>query len=102
MFVAIGIFASALSRNQAVAAIISVTLLFTLIVGSSYLPGINMLRQEAMKPIKVAVEYAQISQHQADFSHGVIDARQVLFYLSGTVLFLIFSIFSVEVKLLHS
>jgi ABC-2 type transport system permease protein len=102
MFVAIGIFASALSRNQAVAGIISGTLLFTLIVGSSYLPGANFLRNEAMQPVKTAVDYAQIFQHLSDFSHGVVDARQVLFYLSGTVLFLIFSIFSVEVKLLHS
>ncbi|MBK9992083.1 MAG: ABC transporter permease subunit [Verrucomicrobia bacterium] len=102
MFVAMGIFASALSRNQAVAGIISGTLLFTLIVGSNYLPGVELLRNEAMKPVKAAVDYAQIFQHLSDFSHGVVDARQVLFYLSGTVLFLIFSIFSVEVKLLHS
>lgn len=102
LFVAIGIFASALSRNQAVAGIISGTLLFTLIVGSSYLPGVELLRNEAMQPVKAAVDYAQIFQHLSDFSHGVVDARQVLFYLSGTVLFLIFSIFSIEAKLLHS
>jgi len=102
MFVAIGIFASALSRNQAVAGIISGTLLFILIVGSNYLPGVELLHNEAMKPVKAAVDYAQIFQHLSDFSHGVVDARQVLFYLSGAVLFLIFSIFSVEVKLLHS
>ena len=33
---------------------------------------------------------------------GVVDTRQLLFYLSGTVLTLIFSILSVEAKLLHN
>ena len=32
----------------------------------------------------------------------MVDSRQVIFYLSGTVLALIFSILSVEAKLLHS
>ena len=102
MFVACGLFASALSRNQAVAGIISFALLFGLIVGLSFLPSVEILHNEAMKPVKTAVDYAQMFQHLADFSRGVVDTRQVLFYLSGTVLMLIFSIFTVEVKLLHS
>jgi hypothetical protein len=32
----------------------------------------------------------------------VIDTRHLLFYFSGTALALIFSIFSVEAKLIHS
>jgi ABC-2 type transport system permease protein len=32
----------------------------------------------------------------------VIDTRQVLFYLSGSAVALLFSIFGVEAKLLHS
>lgn len=102
LFVAIGIAASAISRNQAVAALISGTLLLGLIVGSSFLPDVELLHNAVMRPLKTVVDYAQVFQHLADFSHGIVDTRQVLFYLSGTVLALIFSIFSVEVKLLHS
>ena len=102
MFVALGIFASALSRNQAVAGILSFALLFALIVGSNFLQSVQLLNNEAMHPLKTAVDYAQVFQHLTDFTHGVVDTRQLLFYLSGTVLALIFSIFSVEVKLLHS
>jgi len=51
---------------------------------------------------KSAVDYAQIFSHYEDFTRGVIDARQILFYFSGTVLALIFSILGVEAKLLHS
>ncbi len=46
--------------------------------------------------------YAQIYQHYEDFTRGVVDMRELLFYVSGTVLALIFSILSVEAKLLHS
>jgi ABC-2 type transport system permease protein len=102
LFIAIGIFASSLSRNQAVAGIFSFAMLFGLIVGLSFLPNVEFLRNDAMKSVKAAVDYAQVFQHLTDFSHGVVDTRQMLFYLSGTVLALIFSIFSVEVKLLYS
>jgi ABC-2 type transport system permease protein len=102
LFIAIGIFASSLARNQAVAGILGFTMLFGLIVGLSFLPSVELLNNEMLKPVKAAVEYAQIFQHLADFSHGVVDTRQLLFYLGGTVLALIFSILGVEVKLLHS
>ncbi|MFT3783014.1 MAG: ABC transporter permease subunit [Nibricoccus sp.] len=100
MFVAVGIFASALCRNQAAAGIISLALLFGLIVGTKNITDIQL--DPTLQPIKKAFEYVQVFQHLSDFSHGVVDLRQVLFYLSGAVLMLIFSIFTVEVKLLHS
>ena len=75
LFIGIGVFASSLSRNQAV---------------------------EVLAPIKEIVEYAQVVEHREDFTRGVVDSRQLLFYLSGTVLALIFSILSVEAKLLHN
>lgn len=102
LFVSIGIFCSSLARNQAVAGILCCFLLFILIVGLSFLTGVDILRDEAMKPVQTIVNHAQVFQHLADFSRGIVDIRQVLFYVSGTVLALIFSIFTVEVKLLHS
>jgi ABC-2 type transport system permease protein len=52
--------------------------------------------------VKSVLEYANVAAHREDFTRGVIDTRHLLFYLSGTVLALIFSILSVEAKLLHS
>ena len=60
------------------------------------------LDRESLRPLKDAVEYTQVSAHYDDFTRGVIDTRQLLFYLSGTVLALIFTIFSVEAKILQS
>ena len=95
-------FASSLSKNQAVAGILCFTMIFGLIFGLSFLAGSSILHREALQPARQAVEYAQILTHRDDFTRGVIDTRQLLFYLSGTVLALIFSILGVEAKLLHS
>jgi ABC-2 type transport system permease protein len=101
-FIAIGVFTSSLSRNQAVAGILCVTALVAVILGSRYLGSAAWLDRESLEPFKAAVGYAQIWEHLQDFSRGVVDTRELLFYVSGTVLALIFSILSVEAKILHS
>jgi ABC-2 type transport system permease protein len=102
-FVAIGIFASSLSRNQAFAGMMSFSMLFALILGLHLLQGLEAVNNSpALSPLKTVVNYAQSIDHLADFSRGVIDTREILFYISGTVLALTFSILSVEAKLLHS
>jgi ABC-2 type transport system permease protein len=102
LFIAVGVFASSLSRNQAVAGMLCVTMLVALILGVQYLANAAWLEREALAPLKAAVSYAQISQHREDFTRGVVDTREILFYLSGSALALIFSILSVEAKLIHS
>jgi ABC-2 type transport system permease protein len=102
LFVAIGVFASALSRSQAVAGMLCVTMLVGLIFGGEYLARASWLDREALSSVKDAVNYGHISQHRADFARGVVDMRELLFYVSGTVLAIIFSILGVEAKLIHS
>jgi ABC-2 type transport system permease protein len=102
LFVAIGVFASSLSRNQAVAGMLCVTMLVGLILGGKYLGGAAWLDRDALAPLKAAVSYGRVDQHYQDFTRGVVDMRELLFYVSGSVLALIFSILSVETKLLHS
>ena len=102
LFVALGVFASSLSRNQAVAAILCATMIFGLVFGLSWLAGSTALNRDVFQPVRVAVDYAQVFTHRDDFTRGIVDTRQLLFYLSGTVLALIFSILGVEAKLLHS
>jgi ABC-2 type transport system permease protein len=101
LFIAVGVFASSLARNQAVAGIGAFALLFGLISGLSFVEGMTVLNLEVLSPVKAAVEYAQVFEHLDDFSRGVLDTRQILFYASGTVLALIFSILGVEAKLLQ-
>ena len=101
-FVAIGVFASSLTRNQSVAGILGCVMLGLLILGGNALSDSPGLEQGILRPVKTIVEYAHVFTHRDDFTRGVIDARHVLFYFSGTVLSLIFSILSVEAKLLHA
>ena len=101
LFVAIGIFASSLTRSQAVAGILSCVLLLLLIRGFGYLSGLAVLQKDFLHPAKAALESLQLSRHLEDFRQGVIDTRQIIFYVSGATLALIFSILGVEARLLH-
>jgi ABC-2 type transport system permease protein len=101
-FVAIGVFASSLTRNQSVAGIIGCVMLGLVILGGNWLSDSTWVQQGLLQPLKGVVQYGQVFAHRDDFTRGVIDTRHLLFYLSGTVLALIFSILSVEAKLLHS
>jgi ABC-2 type transport system permease protein len=101
-FIGIGIFASSLSRNQAVAGILGVVMLFALIIGTQLVAGLATLNLEVFAPLKATVEYARVFQHLDDFSRGIVDSRQLIFYGSGACLTLILSVLGLEAKLLHS
>ena len=102
LFVAIGVFASSVTRNQSVAAVLACVMLGTLILGGNALSDSTWLDQDFFRPLKDALDYAHVFAHRDDFTRGVIDTRQLLFYVSGTVVTLILSILGVEAKLLHS
>jgi ABC-2 type transport system permease protein len=102
-FVSLGVFASSVTRSQAVAGIFSCALLLVLMLGTHVLYDTAMLNSvTALHPLRSAVDYAHVFQHVDDFCRGVVDTRELLFYISGTVLALIFSVLGVETRLLHS
>ena len=73
-----------------------------LIIGLRYASELIALNQGVLSPLKTAVDSLQIAGHVEDFTHGVVDTRQVFFYLTGAVLALLFSILGVEAKILGS
>ena len=101
LYVAIGVFASALARNQAVAAVLAFAMLFTLIFGVGLAMEVQLLQLAVFHPVRAALDYAQVFQHLDDFSRGVVDTRHLFFYVTGTTLTLILTILGVEVRLLH-
>jgi ABC-2 type transport system permease protein len=101
LFVAIGVLASALTRSQEVAAIMSFTILFAIIFGLRALSEVSAMNSELLRPAKAAVDLLLVFNHVEDFTRGVIDTRQVFFYVTGSVLALIFSILGVEYKILN-
>jgi ABC-2 type transport system permease protein len=99
--VAIGVFGSALARNQAVAAVFALAMLVGLIFGVRLTLDVQLLRLDVLHPVRAALDYAQVFQHLDDFSRGIIDIRHLIFYFTGTTLTLILTILGVEAKLLH-
>ena len=102
LFISVGILASALTRSYEVAAILSFTILFTLIFGMRFLDQTSALNTGFLHPAKATVDALQIMRHVDDFTHGIVDTREVFFYITGSVLALIFSILGVEYKTLNS
>ncbi len=83
LFLAIGIFASALTRSQLVAAIVSIVLLFLLFLA----PGIvgNLVNGENAKEM---LGHLTIWDDMEEFARGIVDTRRLVFYLSTTLFFL--------------
>jgi ABC-2 type transport system permease protein len=83
LFLAIGIFASSLTKSQLIAAVISVVLLFLLFL----VPGIlgNLVNGEKAKEV---LGYLTIWDDVDEFARGIVDTRRLVFYLSTTVFFL--------------
>lgn len=102
LFVSLGILASALTRNQAVAGILAFVLLLALVIGTRFTATLEVLKLDHLAGLRAAVDYLQVFTHLEDFTRGVVDTRQILYYLSGSALALILGILGVEAKLLHS
>jgi len=86
---AVGIFASSLSSNQIVSAVVAGGILFALwFLGwaAGYFP-------EALGEV---IGYFSLSYYFPDFMRGIIDTRGIIYYLSITVLFLFLAIRSLE------
>lgn len=98
LFIAVGIFASSLTRSQLVAGMLSFSIIFLMIIGIAALRLIEAQSAEwDTFPIQW-LDYLQIMEHFEDFSKGVVDTRPVVYYLSGTALILGISALIVESK----
>lgn len=77
VFTSIGIFASVITRNQIVAFIIAVLLCYTLYDGMARAASINFWAAQANIFVKLGLGY-----HYEALSRGLIDSRNVLYFLS--------------------
>jgi ABC-2 type transport system permease protein len=80
-FIAIGVFASSLSKNQIVAAILTFAILIPIFSAGLFQSGVDPSRQNV-------VDYLNMWDHMDEFSRGVMDTRRLVYYLSGMTLFL--------------
>ncbi|MBC2603059.1 ABC transporter permease [Puniceicoccus vermicola] len=98
LFIALGIFCSSLTRSQLVAGMLCFTGLFLLIAGSRLLLEVPLPETGPVGSLNSLFQYLQTFEHLLDFSAGIIDSRPFVYYLSGSIFFLIFSVILVERK----
>jgi len=98
LFIAIGIFASSITRSQLVAGMFSFTPLFVVIVGGQQLGTVAESGAQLSSWLESTTTYLQIFVHLDDFASGVIDTRPFFYYTSLGALLLGLSTLVVEAK----
>jgi len=83
IYCAIGIFSSSLTDNQVIAFLLSVVLCFLLFSGFDSISSFSLLQ-----PYSVTIAGTGINEHYASLSRGVIDSRDLIYFLSVVAFFL--------------
>lgn len=91
LFVSIGLFVSSLTSNQIVAAIVTFISLICLWIA-------GYLSLQTRWPLSAFLDYIGVAGHLDSFLKGVIDTRDVIYYLSLTAYFLFLSVRSLETR----
>lgn len=90
-FLSVGTFASTLTKNQIVAAILAFGMLIPIFSAGLFESGFDPERQSLLS-------YLNLWDHMDEFARGVVDSRRLVYYLSATALFLFLSTVSVAAK----
>ncbi|NJO87347.1 MAG: gliding motility-associated ABC transporter permease subunit GldF [Lewinella sp.] len=91
-FVAIGLFASTLTANQIVSFLLAAALCFWFYFGFDYLSQVPPIYGR----LDAFVQSLGMQQHFASLGRGLIDSRDVIYFLSLTAFFLLLSLLSLE------
>jgi len=90
-FLAIGIFASSISKNQIVSFVIAVFLIAFMYLGFEFIYDIGIFGGA-----ELFIKSLGINEHYISMSRGVLDSRDLLYFLSLIALFLMLTRLSLE------
>jgi ABC-2 type transport system permease protein len=92
LFLAVGLFASSLAKNQVVAAIVTFAVLILF-----FTFGLleNLVNGETTKQV---LGYLNLWQHMDELSRGIVDTRRLVYYVSVTAFFLFLTSRALEAK----
>jgi ABC-2 type transport system permease protein len=88
-YISVGVFASTISKNQVVSFIIAFMIIFILFLIDKFLP----VMPAYLVPL---LQYLSIDYHFANISRGVIDSRDLVYYLSLIIFMLSLAKLSLE------
>lgn len=94
LFLSIGLFVSTVSRDQVVAALVSFVLLIAFYTMSNF--AISIHSKWLGIDWRAVVSYMGFMAHYESFGKGVLDSRDLTYYLSVTVVFLFLSVRALE------
>jgi len=86
LYISVGLFFSACTRNQVIAVVCSFVLLAVLTFLANY------LAREQEGNLRVVLQHLSIMTHFQDFARGLFDINHLIFFLSTTALFLFGSV----------
>lgn len=89
LFIAIGLLASSLTKNQIVAAISSYVILFLLYFSISFIKYFS-------GPAETVIRYLSTWSHAENFAVGLITVADLVYYLSGIIICILFTRLSIE------
>jgi ABC-2 type transport system permease protein len=90
-FVSIGLFASSLTNNQVVSFIVAVFLSLFVYIGFDFIYALDLFG-----PIDLFVKSLGINDHYTSMSRGVIDTRDVVYFISLTGIFVLLTRLSLQ------
>jgi ABC-2 type transport system permease protein len=101
-FMAVGVLASALTRNQIIAAVLCMMALLFLWLIQVFVPllptNINLPLGNGVLNPSEALQNLSIIYHYSDFTKGVVDSRHVLYYVSVVAICLFLATRTLEVR----
>jgi ABC-2 type transport system permease protein len=92
LFLSVGTFTSALTRNQVVAAVLAFAVMFLLFIPAF----LELLVNDPLTQQVIA--YVNLYQHMDELSKGIVDSRRLAYYVSTTALFLFLAARALEAR----
>ena len=93
IYAAIGVFSSSLTSNQIIAFILSVILCFTFYLGFDFLSTLSSSGQTTLFISRLGIDY-----HYQSMSRGVIDSRDLTYFISSIAFFLLLTRFILLIR----
>ena len=96
VYLAIGTFASSITENQIVAFIIAVSLSFILFIMGQ--PGVTMFISAVSPGLASFIKHLSIIGHFSNISKGILDTKDIVYYLSMIIFFMLLTNYQLESK----
>lgn len=91
VFIAIGLFASSISNNQIIAFLVSIVISGFLLIGFDFIYNFSIFGS-----FDLIIKSLGIMSHYTSISRGVLDLRDLLYFLSATAIFILLTKMSIE------